>query len=879
MISLRKQLKYTRRAQRSIRSLTATPRLHRAPHRCFIGIVLFILVGVVAVIPASPSRGQTNPSVQDKAEELFFVAQKAFDDGFYDVAARYLEDFLHLYPDHPRWIQAKLLLAQCHFFQNRYLKAYEILDSIKDQTAFRDAILYWLGETHFKGADFQKARSYYDQVIQLYPDSEYRPQAIYSWAWAHFMEGHLQKALDGFNRLLGEYPDHTLAEDALFKKGEVLHAMGEYEAAANVFETYYQRYRSNPRAAEAAFKAGEAFYYGQNYLAAIPWYARCADQTNDPRLKFAALIGQGWAYLKLKKFDLAGSSFNKARATASEQGLSAMDADLGLAALFTEQKQYSEALSAYERIVQAARMPQNEETLLHALLGMANCHYTLQQYDKAQATYQRLIRILEEKMPVKDPLSATRGDVWEKAHYGLAWTYLKKGEPDQAIQVFEQIAAHTQSDAVKISALMQIGDAYLQTNQPQKALAVWERLLNEFPNNPHLDYVQLRHAVSLLKLGRPDAALMSLNGLRHHFPKSPYAADALYYMALAYHQKGDDAKVEGLVKAYLDAAVFPKWLNDEALFLAGQSLMNIKQYDKALEYFRRLAAETEKESLRAQARLYTAECLYLLGRKAEALVLFRELTQEYPLEAGVQEAWLWLGDHFFQEENFDQARLYYAQYIERFPDGPYRDRVLFQLGQIHEANKEFEQALETYRRITPKKDSLLYAKARLKIADILSKGRSLQEAGDFYRQIAEALPEFKRDALARLAQLYLNSSDQKDQAVVYWRRALEADQGRSELTDAELRFHLADTLEQLQKKEQALAEYLKIPYLYPDDTYWVVKAYLRAGRLYEETEQWPQALTVYKKLETLPSPEAQYAKERREWITSRGLASENDGSR
>ena len=78
----------------------------------------------------------------------------------------------------------------------------------------------------------------------------------------------------------------------------------------------------------------------------------------------------------------------------------------------------------------------------------------------------------------------------------------------------------------------------------------------------------------------------------------------------------------------------------------------------------------------------------------------------------------------------------------------------------------------------------------------------------------------------------------------------------------------------MQKKEQALEEYLKIPYLYSDDTYWVVKAYLRAGRLYEETERWPQALNVYKKLEALPSPEAQYARERKDWILNRGLVRE-----
>src|SRR5689334_12463705 len=57
-------------------------------------------------------------------KELFFVAQSAFDDGFYDVAIRYIDEFLQKFPQSEKRLQAQLLSGQCYFFKNQYLKAF-----------------------------------------------------------------------------------------------------------------------------------------------------------------------------------------------------------------------------------------------------------------------------------------------------------------------------------------------------------------------------------------------------------------------------------------------------------------------------------------------------------------------------------------------------------------------------------------------------------------------------------------------------------------------------------------------------------------------------------------------------------------------------------
>ncbi len=85
--------------------------------------------------------------------ELFLIAQKAFDDGFYDVAIRYVTQFLEKYPQTGKRIQANQLLGQCYFFKGQYLKAFDIFQSLVQYSDFKDITLFWVGETYLKGSD------------------------------------------------------------------------------------------------------------------------------------------------------------------------------------------------------------------------------------------------------------------------------------------------------------------------------------------------------------------------------------------------------------------------------------------------------------------------------------------------------------------------------------------------------------------------------------------------------------------------------------------------------------------------------------------------------------------------------------------------------
>jgi predicted TPR repeat methyltransferase len=153
----------------------------------------------------------------------------------------------------------------------------------------------------------------------------------------------------------------------------------------------------------------------------------------------------------------------------------------------------------------------------------------------------------------------------------------------------------------------------------------------------------------------------------------------------------------------------------------------------------------------------------------------------------------------------------------------------------------------------------------LAIADIFSQELDAVSAVETYQNIAASSPEFSRDAHVKIAEVYKKSAD-FTKAVEAYKQALTAKKNQSKLPDVEVQFMIADALELNNQTEKAIEEYLKIPYLYEKQLDWTVKAYLRIARIFEDHENWNQAVLTYNKILKYDTEERVFAQERLDWI-------------
>lgn len=789
-------------------------------------------------------------------EELFLIAQKAFDDGFYDVAIRYITQFQQTFPQSGRRVQAQLLLGQCYFFKNQYLKAFDIFQGLLSATEYKDTTLFWLGETYFKGSDYNQAKSYYQQLLDAYPQSPYVPQAYYSLAWTCLEQTDYAGAEDNFQKLIQKFPDHQLAEEAFFRLGECTHNQGKYDKAIEFFKAYLARYPQSNRQAQALFYIAEANYYLDDFLTAINFYARAAESALDKKLVFTCKVSMGWSYLRLEKYDLAQKSFGEAQGLTEEnKELLSDDIYLGQASLYSAMENYAKSKEFYLKLIE--QFP-NSPRVNEAYLGRANADYALKNYPGAIAEYQELITRTD------DPTGPE--DIHEKAHYGLAWTYLKNGDIDSAVKTFEAIASKTKNDAVKVSAMAQMADAYQDTNQLEKAIEIYDRILRDYPESLPADYAQFRQGVALLKLNKIEAAALSFLSLKMNFPGSKYLVDTQYYLGVAYFKKEDWLQCLQYIQNYLQSVSPQNEFAAEANYMLAVSQFNLKKFKEALAVFQRIEKDfpQDKNVLRV-SQLYLAKCLSALGQDSAAVKEFEAITQIYPDTETAQEALLWLGDYSIEKSNLDEASRYYAQFLEKFPGSDKVSLVHYQIGQTYQAQGKLDLALNQYTQIPASPDREIHGKAQLAIADIFSKTDDSETALKSYRDMAQNSPEFKRDALSKIARIFENEKDYAA-AIDAFQQTLATPKASSQTTDLEIRFAIADLFETVHQTDQAVENFLKIPYLYPQETAWVIKAYLRVAQLFENEEKWDEAKITYAKVIHLKTEEAKHAAERIAWI-------------
>lgn len=811
---------------------------------------IFFLLVFISFSLSAPLLAASNE------KELIVVAQRAFEDGFYDVSLRYVAQILQEFPKTDKYVDVRLLEGQCYFFKKQYLKAFTVFKELSGQDSYKDASLFWLGESYLKSEDYEKAREQYQKVIDLFPGSLYTPQAYYSMAWTYFEKGDYLLAKKSFQTLVEKFPSNSLAEDSAFKLGECEYNAGQYEGAVFHFNAYLQAQPNSTRRYEATFNIAEAYYYLEQYEQAGLSYAQARGLTRDPKNTLASMIGQAWSAMKTGNNEASLKLFDEAAAYIKTTGLPEEDVLIGKASLFMIQEKYQEALLIYSDLIN--RFPQSTR-VVESLTGRANTYYLLNDYANAIKDYTKIIEAYDKDLQFEKTV--------EKARFGLAWTYLKSGQLDMSIESFRGVLDKTESKAVKVSALTQIGDAYQEASRMEEAIATYDKVLKEMPDTLYSDYVQYRLGVALLKVNKTDAALMAFSSLKNNYPKSKYISESSYYIGVAYFKKKEWGSVIDVVNAFLKDNTVRSDFSGEAKYILGLSYFNLKQFPQALAIFQDIIQTYQgRDDLVRTSRVGIAKTEYETGNVKEALAQFKEIVFAYPKTDAEEESLLRMGQHYMVQGLFEQARAQYEQILLDLPQSDRRSLAHFELGRAYHAQGKFDRALEHYRQVELKSDPDLYAKARLAIADIFSRELEPDKAVETYKSIIITSPEFTRDAWMKIAQLYRRNKAYEREREAY-EQALQADKSLSNFTNAQIQFQLADAYEIDNQIDKAIEAYFKVPYLYEKEKPLVIKAYLRIAKLYENKEEWDKAFAAYQKIVTMKVDESKFADERISWIS------------
>lgn len=789
----------------------------------------------------------------DKEDEMFFVAQKAFNDGFYDVSLGLFERFLKDYPGSSQSSQTNLLIGQCYFHQNKFLDALAKFESLLNQSNFadiQDAVIYWIAEVHFRGNDFNKAAVYYKKITDDFPVSIYTAAANYSLGWCLFQDARFEDALKYFKIVEEKYPKESFAKESSFKIIETLYNLKDYTSLKDKLKSYLKIYsQDSAKIPYLYFYLGEADYYLNNYAEAIEEYSRGLAAAADDKIQALAKLGMGWAYLKLKKYRESEDAFSGVDADSLEK-TSVEVLLLGKAILMSETKRFTEAMTAYTRVLKTGS---DTILLIQAYCGLAEVLYNTGEYKQAVNLYKEALGKRYSGIPQ---------EFIDKLHYGLAWAYLKEGQFKEAIEEFQKVVKLSADKIVKVSALCQIGDAYQDSADFDQALQTYDSILKDYPDSLYTDYVQYQSGMTLLKSSNYEGAALSFQSFKKNFPGSKLLDDASYALGLAYFQKEDYNSSREVFDRFQNDFK-DSYLRPQAMYLLATSFYNLGKFNEAIEIFKNIIREYNQDvELVQKAEYEIADCFYRLGQEKEAVLRFNSLRSKYPDANLASEVIWWLGEYYYRRGDLNLARRYFSSLIQDFPKSSLIPNAYYALGSIYKEEDKYEEAINNFQKVVEAGKAELSGTASVAIADIYVRQDKDDLALKAYKDILTKYTNLASLVYPKIADIYVKIKDY-EQAVAFYRKSQEL-VPVNEMSN--IQFKIAEVRQAQGRPDQAIEEYLKVAYLYSENKELVMKSFLRVAAMYEDRENFKEAVNIYKKAAALDAEESKYAKERIEWI-------------
>ena len=554
-----------------------------------------------------------------------------------------------------------------------FLKTYPLHNQCED-------VLYLLGKALYEQQKF-------DEATNVFVDLLANQQAFLAIDAAYFWLGRSYEALgdfvnaqSNFLTIVTKYPNSNWYHTSLFLLGRISFQEGRYKRA----EMYLRKAYQNKDIASALlssvkFWLGLTLYEQKRYKEAENYLSDAVENDVQANLREEALYWLGETYIKLEKYRKAIPMFRSLLKSFPQSSLSS-------------HALYGESLSLYmcnrkEEALQGLMALKNgfshTPLLPHTMYLMGKIYIDLDRYVEA-------IEILKEFLD-RFPHNHLRGQTL----LVLTWCYTKRGNLERVKEIAYEIIKLSPDERSKALAQYILAELNTHESNSKEAMPYWFNLLNTIS----------------------------------------YRREALFKIALSSFQ--EEKYKESLVNIDLLQLEYPYFYKmDEALWIQGESYMELENIPEAIKAYSRIIKEYKKSSWYPWSMYRLITISMGGGRINQAEKYFDIVRKRYPNHEIVFEAALKLGIEKAKAKQYESS-LNYLAFAAHSPNRNIMEHALCLQGAIYLNINEYRKALDSYQIIeagNPSSGSTRNAIAFLEIGNIRYLLNDLKKAKEAYKK-------------------------------------------------------------------------------------------------------------------------------------------------
>jgi len=719
---------------------------------------------------------------------------------------------------------------------------------------------------------FAETIDYCYKLLNDFPNIAFKDKILYTLAMAYMQEGNRLKAKSYFDDIIQNYPQSSINLESHFRIGEYYFDRREYSDAITHYRFLIGKW-DNPYFDMALYKLGWSYYNLNDYSNSISIFAYLIEDVSMMEKTDSKIMGKSKADLRSEAIQYIASCFTEFGGPQSAREFIeprrekdyALPILIKMGEIYQKRNYYPEAIKTYETLLSVYPFYEDAPNIYQLIVQ----NYELDgDADAANKAREQIV----EKFGPSSPWQATytEGELYKKAN-------------DMARESLIYLGTHYQAEAQK-------------NERPRDYLLAvdkYQQYLQKFLKSQDAARINYLLAESYYGSGDFVAAANAYNDVVVKYDTSSYREEAAYNRILCYYQlTGIDQPIDS-VTIYVDEFLgsdeimtvrvgrqsevdllracndfvrmfaSSKWL-DQVLMKFGETLHELKAYLPAVKVYKKVAELGTDKPYHLVSIMNAGQCYFDGGYYEQADSWFSTLVTNFPDSANYFEkakklattSKFKIAEKLSNEgKTADAANL--LNTIAHGSDDPqFRERALFGAGMQFQKTGDLQQAALTFENLGKTlKSSELADEALYRAATIRESTEEWSLAAADYLLLLDSFPQsqFAMRSMKNAAMCYENLQDWFAAKRIYDRYVATYPETGNETLECQ--FKSADLSYKNGKTQSALDEYQKTISTYHSlkskgkevDSYFAAQAQFMVGEI---------LFNEYKQLNLVPPLEA-----------------------